>query len=96
LGIAQRHVQVSRAHIPTDRFPPKPLPTSIQTIGDAIHVKRREKGLNRWRLAYKMGIATLTVRDWEHNTSQPDQEQLTRLEKILGFKSDAILPKPPH
>ena len=91
LGIAQRHVHVSRAHIPTGCYRRKPLPTNIQTLGDLIQVKRHEKKPTRWHLASKMGIATLTVRGWEFGTSQPDQRQLAHIEKILDFKAETAL-----
>ena len=96
MGIAQRQVQVSRAHIPTDRYRSKPLPDSIQTIGDAIHIKRREMGLSRWQFALRMGIATLTARAWELGLSHPNEQQVKLAEKILGFKAEAVLPKSPR
>ncbi len=42
LGIAQRQIRVSRAHIPATRHLRKLLPTSIQTIGGLIQIKRYE------------------------------------------------------
>jgi len=86
LGIAQWTIRVSRANIPTSRKPRKSLPTSIQTLGDFIQVKRYEKKLTLGQLAQKMGIATATVRDWEEGVNQPDSKQMALLTKYLGFE----------
>jgi ribosome-binding protein aMBF1 (putative translation factor) len=85
LGIAQRTIRLSRSHIPTNRRPRKSLPTSIQTLGDLIQVKRYEKKLTLWQLAQKMGITTASARAWNDGTGQPDIEQIALLRKHLGF-----------
>jgi ribosome-binding protein aMBF1 (putative translation factor) len=87
LGIAQRQIRVCRSDIPSIRIHRKPLPTSIQTLGDLIHIKRYEKRLTRWQLAIKMGIATAAIRTWESNLTQPDAQQMEQLTRILGFSS---------
>jgi transcriptional regulator with XRE-family HTH domain len=43
----------------------KPLPDSIQTIGDWIQAKRMEKNLTPYQLAAKMGFASALIRSWE-------------------------------
>ena len=86
LGIAQRTIRVSRAHIPTDRQPRKPLPLSIQTLGDLIQVKRYEKNLTLRQLAQKMGIANASVKAWEEGSCSPDSEQIVELMNYLGFE----------
>jgi len=43
LGIAQRQIRVSHAHIPVNRQRRKPLPMSIQSLADLIQAKRYEK-----------------------------------------------------
>ena len=85
LGIAQRTIRVFCTHIPTNRQLRKPLPTSIQTLGDLIQVKRYEKRLTLPQLAEKMGIATASVRAWEDGSSQPDTQQMALLAKFLDF-----------
>jgi ribosome-binding protein aMBF1 (putative translation factor) len=85
LGIAQKQIRTSRAHISTDRYRRKPLPTSIKTLGDLIQIKRFEKRLTLWQLAQKMGIATATVRRWEGGTDQPNKQQMELLTKLLGI-----------
>jgi len=86
LGIAQHLSRVPRAHIPAAWYRRKPLPTSIKTLGDLIHVKRNEKRLSLGRVAIKMGIAAADIRVWEANLSQPDVRQMELLAKILDFQ----------
>ena len=87
LGIAQRQIRVSRAHIPVHTYRRKPLPTSIKTLGDLIQIKRYEKRLTLWQLAQKMGIATSLVCAWEKDTDRPNQQQLELLGSILRFQA---------
>jgi ribosome-binding protein aMBF1 (putative translation factor) len=61
------------------------LPSSIETLGDLIRVKRREKNLTRYHLATKMGIITALIRSWEDGISQPDKRQWETLANLLGF-----------
>jgi len=93
LACAQRHISVSRAHIPTVCHRRKPLPKSIKTLGDLIQIKRYEKRLTVEQIARKMGIATRTVRAWERGESTPDQEQWQLLSVILSFDSGILFPK---
>ena len=94
MAYAQRHIRVSRAHIPPICHRRKPLPKSIKTLGDLIHIKRYEKRLTLGQIARKMGIATRTVRAWERGESAPDQEQWQLLSVILSFDSGILFPKP--
>jgi len=87
LGIAQRQIRINYAQKSRTQQRSKPLPTSIQTIGDWIQVKRQEKNLTSGHLAAKMGIATALVRSWENGTSQPDSQQLKVLARLLGFNT---------
>jgi ribosome-binding protein aMBF1 (putative translation factor) len=95
LGIAQRQIRVSRAHVPAVCYRRKPLPTSIKTLGDLIQIKRYEKRLTVWQLALKMGIATAMIRAWECNTEHPNGQQRGELANILGFQHTVDLPKQP-
>ena len=63
----------------------KPLPVSINTLGDFIQVKRHEKKLLPYHLAVKMGVATGLINSWENGTIQPDIRQLKALANILEF-----------
>jgi DNA-binding transcriptional regulator YiaG len=66
----------------------KPLPDSIQTIGDWIQVKRVEKNLTPYQLGAKMGFASALIRSWESGASQPDDCQLKVLAGLLGCHTD--------
>jgi ribosome-binding protein aMBF1 (putative translation factor) len=91
LGIAQRQIRVSRSPLPPGHCRRKPLPTSIQTLGYFIQVRRYEKRLPLWQLAQKMGITTASVQAWEEGTSQPDGQQMALLTKYLRFELANIL-----
>lgn len=84
LGIAQRRICVKYAQKQRKRKRSKPLPESIQTLGDWIQVKRMEKNLTPGHVALKMGIATALVRSWEDGSIQPDNRQLEALASLLG------------
>jgi ribosome-binding protein aMBF1 (putative translation factor) len=88
LGIAQRRISVKYEHKLRKSKLHKPLPLSIQTIGDWIQVKRLERNLSSFQLALKMGIATTLVRAWEHDTIQPTSQQLNILAGFLGALPD--------
>jgi ribosome-binding protein aMBF1 (putative translation factor) len=94
LPCAQRHIRVSRAHIPLNRHRRKQLPSAIQTIGDYIQAKRYEKGLHPYQVADKMGIAASLISAWERGTQSPDEKQLQMLSTLLSFDSGVDLPKP--
>jgi transcriptional regulator with XRE-family HTH domain len=62
------------------------MPTSIQTLGDLIQVKRYEKRITLRQLAEKMGIAPASVRAWEAGTAEPDCQQYQSLVINLGLE----------
>jgi DNA-binding transcriptional regulator YiaG len=90
LGIAQRQIRIKYVQKSRNQQRSKPLPASIQTIGDWIQVKRQEKNLTPGHLAAKMGIATVLVRSWESGASQPDSKQLQELAKTFGVDEASI------
>jgi ribosome-binding protein aMBF1 (putative translation factor) len=85
LGIAQRQIRIKYAQKSRNQKQPKPLPASINTLGDLIQVKRTAKNLTPGHLALKMGIATALVRSWEDGTIQPNSQQIETLASLLGF-----------
>jgi ribosome-binding protein aMBF1 (putative translation factor) len=87
LGIAQRRISIKYTHKLRKQQRAKPLPVSIQTIGDWIQVKRMAKNLTACHLAAKMGIATALVHSWEDGTRQPDRRQLKVLENLLAVEA---------
>jgi ribosome-binding protein aMBF1 (putative translation factor) len=85
LGIAQRHIRISFSHTLRKQRQAKPLQGNIQSLGDWIHIKRREKNMAPCYLAAKMGIATALIRSWESGSSQPDRKQLQDLAHYFGL-----------
>ena len=85
MGIAQRQIRVFHTPALPSRNHRKALPTSIQTFGDLIQIKRYEKSLTLWQLAQKMGITTASVRAWEDGIGQPNGQQIAILTKHLGY-----------
>jgi ribosome-binding protein aMBF1 (putative translation factor) len=94
LACEQRHVRVSRAHIPLNRQRRKPLPSAIETLGDYIQAKRYEKGLHPYQVAGKLGIGASLVSAWERGAEMPDENQWQMLSSLLSFDSGVNLPKP--
>jgi len=94
LAFAQRHIRVSRAHIPLNRHRRKQIPTAIRTFGDYIQAKRYEKGLHPYQVAGKMGIETKLILAWENGTHKPDEKQWQMLSDFLSFDFGVDLPKP--
>jgi ribosome-binding protein aMBF1 (putative translation factor) len=95
LGIAQRQIRIKYAQKSRKQQRSKPLPASIQSIGDLIQIKRQEKNLSPCHLAAKMGIATALVRSWENGTIQPENRQLEVLANLLGFDASIWRIEPP-
>jgi len=59
-----RELQTDLHHpflVDSNRNPRKPLPASIQMLGDLIQIRRYENRLTLWQLAQKMGIVTVSV-----------------------------------
>jgi ribosome-binding protein aMBF1 (putative translation factor) len=94
LGLAQRQIRVSRAHIPLNRHRRKQIPTVINTSGDYIQAKRYEKGLHPYQIAGKMGIETALILAWESGSRTPDEKQWQMLSDLLSFDSGVDFPKP--
>ncbi|HEY5503528.1 MAG TPA: helix-turn-helix domain-containing protein [Sedimentisphaerales bacterium] len=94
LAFAQRQIRVSRADIPMNRQRRKHIPSIIATLGDYMQAKRYEKGLHRYQVADKMGIAASLVSAWESGNSTPDKTQWQMLSELLSFDSGVDLPKP--
>jgi ribosome-binding protein aMBF1 (putative translation factor) len=61
-------------------------------VGGWIHVKRCEKNFTPGHLALKIGIAAGLVLAWEAGTSQPNEQQLEILAKVLGFDHSFLNP----
>jgi ribosome-binding protein aMBF1 (putative translation factor) len=94
LGFAQRKIHASRSHIPTNRKPKKPVPTTIKTLGDYIQTKRFEKGLHQSQLAEALGVPQALIALWEKDRQAPTAEQWTRLAPMLNLDSTLTSPNP--
>jgi DNA-binding transcriptional regulator YiaG len=94
LDYAQRHIRVSRAHIPTIRHHRKPIPTAITTPGDYLRAKRYEQGLHPYQIGAKMGIAASLITAWEKGEEEPNEEQWKALSNLLAFDSGIQFQKP--
>jgi DNA-binding transcriptional regulator YiaG len=94
LAIEQRIIRTSRAHIPVIRNPRKSFPTSVKTIGNAIIVKRKEKGLTQMQLAAMLGVPISLVILWEADLRIPTKTNRQALVKCLGLPQTIIAPKP--
>ncbi len=90
LGCAQRQIRASRSHLPVNRKPVKTFPTALKTLGDHIHAKRFEKGLQLGKLAEKLAIPASSVRRWETDLEKPSEAQWQTLVVVLGLRQDLM------
>jgi len=95
LAFAQRLINVSRTHIPTNRHPRKRFPSVPKTLGDHIHIKRYEKHLTLAQVALYMGIATKKVKSFESDRKIPNEREWQSLQRILGF-DPGLMPERPN
>src|SRR5688572_25992230 len=65
LGIGQRRIVASRAGISAKRNPRKAFPSTPQTLGDYLQVKRLENGLCLRQVADNLEVPISLVRAWE-------------------------------
>lgn len=55
-------------------------------LGQTISQARLAKGLNQDTLAKQSGISKQIISKWESNKETPDNNQIAKLEKLLGVK----------
>jgi ribosome-binding protein aMBF1 (putative translation factor) len=91
LAIAHRRIRASRSHISTNRIPTKALPTTVNTLGDRIMVKRFERGLSRAQLARLLGVMTKIVVQWENDLLLPHDCEREALAKVLSVEESFLL-----
>jgi ribosome-binding protein aMBF1 (putative translation factor) len=94
LAIAQRTIHVSRHHISTNRKPRKPVPTTLKTLGDHIHIKRYEKRLSLSQVADYVGVTMTVIKSFESDAELPNDSQLQSLQKLLGLDPRLKTTKP--
>lgn len=85
MGIGQRSIRTSRAHISTERINKKVFPATLKTLGDHIRLKRFEKGLLQAEMAAKLGVSSQLVQQWEMDRRTPMDDQWLALVNMLGL-----------
>ena len=84
MGFAQLTIHASRSHIPTNRRPRKPFPTTPKTLGDRIQTARLENGLLKTEVAEQLGVAEKLIKLWEQDKQIPSEAQWNQLANILS------------
>lgn len=54
------------------------------TIGEIIQAKRKKAGLTQKQLAEKVGVATITIQQYERNVREPKFEMLVKISEALS------------
>lgn len=62
---------------------PEPLPT---TIGDHVRKVRRERRLLQREVAEAVGVAPVTVANWETGKTEPQVSDLPAVMRFLGYE----------
>ena len=63
----------------------------MQTMGEIIAQKRKEKGMTQADLALKMNVTDKAVSKWERNVACPDIYSLSPLADVLGIPVNELL-----
>ena len=61
------------------------------TIGQSIQKKRKSLGMTQKELAEKVGVATITIQQYERNVREPKFEIVKRIAKALGVSQFDLL-----
>jgi transcriptional regulator with XRE-family HTH domain len=61
------------------------------TIGEKIQQLRKEKEITQKELAEKLGLAEITIRQYETNKREPKIATLSKIAKILGTGLETFL-----
>ena len=61
-------------------------------VGDQIRRARKKAGLKQSELAEKLGVAVITIGQYERNQRQPRYDQLQRIAAALGTTVNWLLP----
>lgn len=63
----------------------------FMTVGERIQKARKKVGMKQSELAQKIGVAVVTIGQYERGKRQPDLEQLQRIASELGISLDYLL-----
>lgn len=61
------------------------------TVGESIQEKRKSLGMTQKELAEKVGVATITIQQYERNVREPKFEIVKRIAKALGVSQFELL-----
>lgn len=62
------------------------------TVGENIRKKRKDMGLTQKELAEKVGVATITIQQYERNVRVPKIETLSKIGIVLGVSWYELYP----
>ena len=85
LGFSQRLVKVLRSDVQPKLRHRKPCPTTVNTFGEKLRIKRLEMGLTQPEMAQKLGVTKFRLGLWEHGYSVPTAKQRSNLITLLGI-----------
>ena len=63
----------------------------MDTLGEKLHLLRKQSGYSQEELAYKVDVTRQTVSLWESNSLIPKADKLKALCKIFNVSSDYLL-----
>ncbi len=87
LGFSQRLIKVTRSDIPVKLRHRKPCPTTVNTLGERIRVRRLEMRLTQSEMAGKLGISKFKLGLWERGHAVPTEAQRWNLVAVLGISA---------
>lgn len=64
---------------------------SGMTLGEQIATRRKALGISGSEAARRAGVHRLTWRAWEQNTSEPEDYNHDRIEKVLGWAPGSVV-----
>lgn len=53
-------------------------------LGDKIKELRKQKGMTQADLGLAIGVCNRTISDWEHKKYNPNYDNISELERVLG------------
>ena len=63
----------------------------IQSMGDIISTRRKEKGMTQKELAELLNITDKAVSKWERNLACPDTQTIPKLAQVLDLSVEELL-----
>lgn len=58
------------------------------SLGNNIHIKRKETGITQEDLANRLGVSRQAVSDWERDVKKPETQNLINLANLLDASLD--------